>query len=156
MTKDAGMEDRETILGIYTLSVTMADRVSGRRALANNFYLAVHSALVVGLLFAPSRLPSPAGLDSAVSVGVAVVGVVLAGLWRLSLRGYAQLNNAKYNAILQIERSLPVKPLTEEWKKLSDMRQRRWGKYRDLGWVERKVPLMFMVLYLTFLVAEGF
>ncbi len=149
-------EDRPAILEIYKLAVEMADRVSARRSLANNFYLALHSALVAGLLVSLSDREPMIALGDALLVCVAVAGVALALLWWCSLAGYRRLNRAKYEAINQIEEALPVKPLSEEWQILEREQDANWRRrYRELGWSERKVPILFMALYIAVVTIEA-
>jgi hypothetical protein len=144
------------VLEIYKLTVEMADRVSARRAAANTFFLTVNTTLVavVGL-----RTVSP---DSALlSIAVCAAGVAVAGCWWLLLRVYRRLNSAKFTVINQIEAEhLPVKPFTDEWVQLmpSDARtgrRARIGKgLRELGGVERIVPVVFGFLYLVLLIGR--
>jgi hypothetical protein len=144
------------VLEIYKLTVEMADRISARRAAANAFFLTVNTTLVavVGL-----RAVSP---DSAVlSIAVCAAGVAVAGSWWLLLRVYRRLNAAKFTVINQIEAEhLPVKPYTDEWAALMPDdartgRRARIGKaLRELGGVERIVPVVFGFLYLVLLIGR--
>lgn len=149
-------DDRPAVLEIHKLAVEMADRVSARRSVANNFYLTIHSALVAGLLVLVSDREPMIPLRGAILICVAVAGVALALLWWCSLVGYRRLNRAKYKAINEIEESLPAKPLSREWGFLEREKHASWRhRYRELGWVERKVPLLFIVLYTAVVVAEA-
>src|SRR6476661_559695 len=89
-------------LELYKLAVEMADRVSARRALANNFFLAVNSGFVA--LIGGTGLPWY----------VAVAGVAFAVTWWALLRGYRRLNAAKFRVIEAMEERLPVKIYTDE------------------------------------------
>jgi hypothetical protein len=153
--QDDGSPDPR-VLEIYKLTVEMADRISARRAVANAFFLTVNTTLVavVGL-----RTASP---DSAVlSVAVCAAGVAVAGSWWLLLRVYRRLNAAKFAVISTIEAEhLPVKPYTDEWAQLmpNDARtgyRARIGKaLRELGGVERIVPVVFGLLYVVLLIGR--
>ncbi|MCH9736305.1 MAG: hypothetical protein K0U78_17420 [Actinomycetia bacterium] len=136
-------------LDIYKLAVEMADRVSARRALANAFFLTVNTTLVavVGL--------STAQPDSTLRfIAVCLAGVAVSVCWWLLLRVYRRLNAAKFTVINQIEAEhLPIKPYTDEWAELmpgdkAATRRTRLGKaFRELGGVERIVPIVFGLLY---------
>jgi hypothetical protein len=151
---DTGADPR--VLEIYKLTVEMADRVSARRAVANAFFLTVNTTLVavVGL-----RTVSP---DSTLlSIAVCAAGVAVAGCWWLLLRVYRRLNGAKFKVINQIEvEHLPVRPYTDEWAEMMPNGSRtgytaRLGKaLRELGGVERTVPIVFGLLYVVLLIGR--
>lgn len=144
------------VLDIYKMAVEMADRVSARRALANAFFLTVNTTLVavVGL--------STTQPDSALRfVAVCVAGIAVSVCWWLLLRAYRRLNSAKFSVINKIEdEHLPVKPYIDEWKELmpddlATTRRARLAKaFRELGAVERIVPVVFGLLYIVLLVGR--
>ncbi len=139
-------------LDLYKLAVEMADRVSARRGLANSFFLTINTA-VVGVL----------GTQSS-RWYFAVAGITLSVAWWASLVSYRNLNAAKFNVIISMEQSLPRQIYEEEWKLLSSPRRpavsgsrpslSRLSKYRELGWVERVVPWVFVLLYIGELVRQ--
>jgi hypothetical protein len=143
------------VLEIYKLTVEMADRVSARRAVANAFFLTVNTTLVavVGL--------TTVGPDSALlSIAVCAAGVAVAGSWWQLLRVYRRLNGAKFKVINQIEAEHPVKPYTDEWAELmaedarTGHRARPGNAFRELGGVERIVPMVFGLLYVVLLIGR--
>ena len=80
--------------------------------------------------------------------------------WWLLLRAYRHLNTAKFAVINRIEIDhLPIKPYTDEWAELMPSetaagRRARLGKIRELGGVERIVPIVFGVLYIVLLIGR--
>ncbi|RIR29877.1 hypothetical protein D2E28_06435 [Mycobacteroides abscessus] len=144
------------VLDIYKLAVEMADRVSARRAVANAFFLTVNTTLVavVGL--------STTQPDSTVRfTAVCLAGVAVSVCWWLLLRVYRRLNTAKFAVINQIEAEhLPVRPYSDEWTELmpddeETTRRTRLGRaFRELGGVERIVPIVFGLLYIVLLVGR--
>ena len=83
-----------------------------------------------------------------------LAGVAVSVCWWLLLRVYRRLNAAKFTVINQIEAEhLPIKPYTDEWAELmpgdkAATRRTRLGKaFRELGGVERIVPIVFGLLY---------
>lgn len=144
------------VMEIYKLAVEMADRVSARRAVANAFFLTVNTTLVavVGLR---SETPGSALLP----VSVSIAGIAVAACWWFLLRNYRKLNEAKFDVINRIETEhLPVKPFSDEWEVLSasDGQKRRLTKIRaglrQLGNVERIVPIVFGLLYVMLLIGR--
>jgi hypothetical protein len=151
MDSEATPEPSSTELDLYRLAVEMADRVSARRGTANNFFLAVHAGVITAVAaLLPDSETSPLPLDSTL---IALAGIALSATWWLSLRSYRDLNSAKFNVILQMERRLPVAVFGEEWQFLKKDTVVGWRKrYAELGQVERVVPLVFLLLYVLSLI----
>jgi hypothetical protein len=159
-------DEGDTILELYKTAVEMADRTSARRAGANSFFLTLNTAFaaVVGIV-SSARKPPPHGnlptFDAYGLVLTAVAGIVLSLTWRALLRYYRRLNAAKFDVINEMEKSLPVKPYTDEWATLhpppkageTPTKWTRWWrkkvKHREATVVEQVVPLVFVVIYLT-------
>lgn len=154
-TPDSG-EDVPYLLELYKFAVEMADRISARRATSNSFFLAVNAALTafIGIL-------DTTGRDSATSSGpnhfgatvIAVSGIVFASAWWLLLRSYRDLSRAKWDVITGLENRLDIRLYQDEWKLLTAEEPTTWRRrYRELGFVERIVPLLFLAVYITFAV----
>jgi len=144
-------DDHDTVLRLYGLTVEMADRISARRSTANSFFLGLQTALSAALGAAAFRA-SPAPPADRFVLDVAVIaGVVLALAWWLLLRSYRHLSSAKFSVINSIEeRYFTIRPFAEEWRFLKRdgvPRPRLRERYTELGFVERLVPLTFLVLY---------
>jgi len=127
----------------YKLAVEMADRVSGRRAVANSFFVTVQSALVTAFGFSASDQWS-----------LAVAGMVVSAAWWLSLRSYRMLNSAKFKVITDMEKSLPRSPYTDEWAILDREEGPLHKRYAALSFVEQVVPLAFLLLNLLLLIGK--
>lgn len=152
MTAIPGGESHNTDLEVYKLTVEMADRVSARRAIANSFYLALHSALVAGLLVSISEREPEVSLRGILLACAAFPGLLLAVLWRCSLASYRRLNEAKYAVITEMEETMlaaSVRPFADEWEILQGKAgPGKRPKHKELGWAERQVPLVFMFAYI--------
>jgi hypothetical protein len=136
-------------LDLYKLAVEMADRVSARRGLANTFFLTVNTAAT--------------GVLAVRSAGwyLAAAGIVLSIAWWVQLRSYRELNGAKFEVILEMEKRLPAHIYTDEWARLKASRAQpatgqpanrmlAWlRKYRELGQAERIVPWVFALIYVA-------
>lgn len=156
MSEPADGSPDPRVLDIYKLAVEMADRVSARRALANAFFLTVNTTLVAVVGLSTSQPDSTLRF-----IAVCVAGLAVSACWWLLLRAYRRLNSAKFAVINKIEdEHLPVKPYTDEWTELmpddvATNRRGRLGKaLRELGSVERIVPIVFGLLYVELLVGR--
>jgi hypothetical protein len=137
---------------LYKLAVEMADRISARRGTANTFFLTVNTG--------------PAALLGSTEMRwyVAVAGVAFCATWWALLKSYRDLNKAKFEIILAMEERLPVRVYADEWDRLkktpSKAERRRdaaraWvAQYRELGRVERLVPIVFVLIYLVELIRQ--
>jgi hypothetical protein len=129
------------------MAVDMADRVSARRGQANQFYLSIETLLLGVPAFFGLTDVDGTGPDPLRSTVLATVGVIVSMTWWLQLRSYRQLNRAKFQVILAIEREhFQIRPFCDEWESLQNDRIKGWrGRYAELGTVERTVPLVFLV-----------
>jgi hypothetical protein len=125
-------------MDLYKLAVEMADRISARRTAANGFFLTAESALVALL-----------GNDAFDGDAVSIAGSLLAVAWWLLLRSYRDLNRAKFDVIIGMEARLPVQIFGQEWEALKADPVPSWrNRYAELNWVERVVPIVFVVIFL--------
>lgn len=156
---DSGSPLDPEYIELYRLAVEMADRVSSRRTAANNFFLALHAAMVtvVGLirpLQSSSAVARPQLFDPLPIVVTSIAGLALAAAWFLGLRSYRDLNRAKYAVIVAMEKRLPAQVFGDEWQSLRKDDVPWWrGSYTEQGTVERVVPLIFGAIYLVALFA---
>lgn len=152
-------KDRDDVLRLYSLAVEMADRLSARRAGANNFFLAVQSALATLLAaFAVRSSPAEPATDRFLLILALLAGLVLAFAWFFLLTSYRRLSTAKFTVINQIEaKHFQIRPFTDEWAELKKTRPKGRNplvhiaslrdRYAELGVVEQLVPLAFALLY---------
>lgn len=131
---------------LYKLAVEMADRVSARRSTANTFFLTIQTGFVAVVGLATPALKT---MPWWTSLAVALAGVVLSSSWWLQLKSYRDLNRAKFAVINAVEKNLPVRIFSDEWKSLKKDPVPGWrGRYAELGTVERVVPIVFAGLYI--------
>lgn len=165
-------EDQSLILELYKTAVEMADRVSARRAGANNFFLTLNTVLaaVVGIVSAARKPPAHGGLPTFDAFGLcatAVAGIILAVVWWALLRYYRRLSRAKWNVITRMEELLPARPFSDEWGELRPLpvpvretvtvpnrrrineRLRLRVAHREATVVEQVVPFVFVALYIV-------
>ena len=120
----------------YRLCVEMADRISQRRDSANRFFAAFLTTGAGILLFASRMDEVPSW-----TIGIAgVVGLLLSFVWVWTLQTYKNLNKAKYQVILAMEKDLPWACFGEE---------HRFRRGPSLTKVEMLVPIGFGLLSLV-------
>jgi len=129
----------------YKVYVEMADRVSGRRMLANTFFLSLNTAVftVIGVFLQHKHQGAPWLL---VIPLIAVVGQCAA--WFYLVRSYRQLSTAKYEVAGLLEEKLPASPYWRaEWTALGEGKDR--SKYWPLSHLEQGVPILFAATYIA-------
>lgn len=137
-----GSEYEKHLFEQYKLYVEMADRISARRALANTFFIGVHTALITAftvLLKEGILASSPMGYIPFLAVWV------LCYVWWRIVKSYRQLNSGKFKVVHKMENMLPLAPYAAEWVALGEGKDRKL--YLPLTHVENWVPVTFGFLY---------
>lgn len=142
----------ERYFELYGLAVEMADRTSARRLTANTFFVTVNTGLAA-LLGARSF-----------QWYVAVAGVLLCLVWWGLLKSYRDLNAAKFTVINAMEQRLSAAIFSEEWAHLRrdpvrfswswEAIKKKASRYRELGVIERSVPVLFALIYIASLLSK--
>lgn len=148
--KDYGDKYKSHLLEQYKLCVSMADKNSSRRTAANNFYLSLNTLLimVIGIL---SRLgTSFAAFYPWWIIIASFAGMLFCWIWRVNIRCYKELSEAKFKVINTIEQKLPVAAFEAEWECLN--KENKTSKYPRLTRVERWIPLIFAALYFVLII----
>ena len=130
-----------TILELYKLHVEMADRVSQRRAVANNWFITINSSIF--------SLGSYIGIKGNLCEAALLffLGICLALIWLALIRSYKKLNSAKFKVINAIEQKhLPIKPYYDEYEYYKE------DKRKDFTTVEKSIPIALMIIYLAFII----
>ena len=137
-----GAEFQNHLLDQYKLYVEMADRISGRRMLANSFFVGVHTTLtIVFTTLLKKDMLTPDWLIVAPFITL----ILLCYVWERVVKSYRQLNSGKYKVVLLLEEALPAAPYDAEWTALGRGINRKL--YRPLTVVEKWVPRCFGLLY---------
>jgi len=139
----------EHLLEQYKIYINAAEAISDRRQKANEFFLALNTALVtvLGYLTAKGGLPSLAAVLTLASVA----GIAMGYLWYRILQSYKGLNGGKYKVVHAIERRLPLALYDTEWEMLGR------GENKKLYWpfthIELLVPWIFISIYVVILIS---
>lgn len=145
-SEGADTTDRETLLELYKLHVQMADKASDRRLKANAFYV----SLTVGILVLAPRFGWLEMSNRAQTVGlilIAVLGLLVCGVWRANVSSFQRLNRAKFQVIDQLEQRLPFRGYELEWRLLGS--GGKGHRYLELTRLERILPAVVAVPFLV-------
>lgn len=132
------------LLEQYKLFVEMADRNSERRNLINKFYITI----LTGLLALTSWAASNTVLCIVINILlllIAVLGLVLCGIWFTNINSYKQMSQAKFTVIHEMEKRLPFPCYNMEWEILEHGKNRK--KYIPYTKIERYIPLVLAIPY---------
>jgi len=146
-----GKDYKKHLIAQYKLCVLMADNISSRRSIANNFFLSLNTLLiaVIGIL---SKLgPELTQLYFWWIAMSSFAGLLFCWVWATTIKCYRELNSAKFVVINAIEKKLPVAAFEAEWECLHPDNNEA-TRYPQLTRVERWVPLIFALLYITLLI----
>jgi hypothetical protein len=147
---DSNSEYRRHVFEQYKLFVEMADKVSGRRDIANTFFLTLNGLILSGGAAIVDRgLVFKSKWMLAFPYFILVLEVFF--WWRLIL-SFKQLNGAKFQIVGELESRLPASPYgNAEWKHLL-----KEGKDRKVYWplthIETKIPCLFFFGYTAALI----
>lgn len=146
-------------LELYKFGVEMADRISARRGTANSFFLTVNTVLaaLVGVMSSANIITSVTDRNHFASLVISIVGALISATWWFLLRSYGNLSKAKWDVINRLEDRMDIRLYQDEWKILkADQPRQSWRRqYRELGFVEKVVPLLFLAVYVAFIVWIG-
>jgi hypothetical protein len=143
-----GPDFREHLMDQYKLYIEMADRVSQRRATANNFFLSANTLIVsiFGAVVDNSALTSDS-TQMWFPLLIALSGLAFSIAWFYIVKSYRQLNSGKFKVIQSIEQNLPLALYKVEWEALGKGKDPKI--YWPLSKIETYVPLTFSMIYLA-------
>jgi hypothetical protein len=140
------MTGDETKLEMYRLFLGTAERVSDRRATANQWLLSVNGAIVSFYGLLSSEAVGSGSREAEVwTWAIPVAGMIVCLTWVSLINSYQKLNSAKFLVLQEIERDLPYQPFDREQE---HYRKKRRG---SLSRIERGIPWSFAALFLVLL-----
>lgn len=124
---------QEHLLEQYKLCIEMANKISDRRIITNNFYLTINTAIlsVYGLI---------KGKNNHQMVLLAFIGLIVSYSWCCIINSYKRINSAKYTTINKIEEELACCPYQYEWDIVC-----KYPSYKRFSDVEKYIPYIFMI-----------
>lgn len=144
------MNSEEIIFQQYKLYTEQKERFVERSFHTNKFYLLVVLFLVL-VLFLTKDFTFAFGLTATMIYSVA--GMCICVLWWINMDAYNFLIKVKLAKVIEeMEKSLPVKPYTDEFVAISDLRKnKRMFLFSDM----QKVLSVFSILmFLTLFINE--
>lgn len=135
---------------LYKFYVELAEKVSIKRASANNYLLTANTFLISFIGFSTHF---DAFSKSLWNYLVPAAGVLICLTWYILIRSYSNLNSAKFKVIHEMEERMDYKPFIREWA----FAEKGEGKtYIRLSKIERNIPLIFMFLYFVAIVFTNY
>lgn len=130
--------DLKEKIEIYKLCIEMADKTSERRLKSNSFIITINT----GLISLNSYL-SLSGLgQTAWSIVICIVCMIVNIYWACLISTYKKINEAKFHIInkIEVDNRFPLKPFNEEHSYLESVR------YFHLSTIERLIPFTLILL----------
>jgi hypothetical protein len=145
--EEYGDKYQDHLLEQYKLFVETSQHVSERRQQANNFLLTLNSSLVTLFVAFLSSFGHHRW-----NFFIPLTGLLVCLIWHSLVDSYKDLNTAKFAVIHELESQLPVALFRHEWYVCGHNRKRTEkpieDQYVPLTHLERRIPLLFAILYL--------
>ncbi len=142
-----GAEYKSHLFEQYKLFIESAERVSDRRQSANNYFLAINTAIIslIGLIY-EIKLKD----ISFICILLSIIGILICVIFYFLINSYKQLNSGKFKVIHEIEQELPLALYKREWEILGEGKNK--CKYWPFSHIEIKIPFIFGLIYLILLI----
>ncbi|URZ04709.1 RipA family octameric membrane protein [Clostridium felsineum] len=146
---ESDVESKKLLLEEYKLLLQTSEALVVRRQAMNTFFLTANGLLVTML-----GLITGAKIEGNCSYiylcALSVVGILLCVSWNNLVISYGQLNAGKFAVLNKLEEHLPVSIFTAEWVALGEGKDK--SKYRSFTQAEKKIPILFLLVYIIFFV----
>ncbi|MEJ8624453.1 hypothetical protein MMN35_07340 [Helicobacter pylori] len=127
------------LLEQYKIAINSAEKISDRRATANNFFIALNS-----VLFSLNNIDKLKSFDDFFSTILLCFSILICLVWIRLLKHYKEMNGVKFEIINLIEQKLPCNFCQYEWHLL----QRNTKKKKEFTRFENYIPQIFIGLYI--------
>ena len=125
---------------IYLLNFT---QLSDRRLKTNEFFLGINTAIMAVIGYIETREVAYAPV---IFIFVPFVGVAICFSWYQIMNSFAKLTKAKFKVLHMVEEKLPISLFQSEWMMLGEGKDKK--RYLPLSYIEKRIPLIFILLYL--------
>ena len=119
---------QDRVLEIYKMFVETTQHTSDCRQKSNNFYILLNTGISAYYTQVSASL-------------ILIVGVLLNIIWFFKIQSYRNLNKAKFQVINGLEKKLPVRVFSDEYKIL------RSDNHKNLSYYESWIPIIFSFLF---------
>lgn len=141
---DAEAKRTAQLLDQYKAYVADLGNIGSRQAQTNTWYVSILSALLVFL-----GLTSSAGalkdFDMAVRAAIALLAILICGLWKMHAQSFGVLYKAKFDVIREMEKMLPFACYTREWELLQQTKYSFFTRIE--GRIARALMIPFVLLF---------
>ena len=124
----------------YKLMAQSADNASTRRVNINQYQTTLNLGIIT--LYGVNEVIQ---VPPVFLVIVAAAGIVVSATWLLTIRSLTQLNGAKFDVILEMEKHLPQPIFKKEWVRLGEGRTLA---YKGASVFEKMVPPVFTLVHI--------
>ena len=133
----------------YKIYLKNIDNLENRRRMTHNFFLSVNTGLITAF-----GILSQYGIMMELSMQLFVIimgsaGILFTYSWRKIINSYISLSVVKWKIIIEIEKKLPLMIHDNEWKILTDKKNK--SGYKKLTTVELWIPIFFIIMYIAFI-----
>ena len=146
--KSYGCNYRQHYFEQYKLYIEGIEQISNRRQTANNYFIAINTALLIMLGY--SFRHENSDYLKIVLLALCVAGIVICIIFRLLITSYKQLNAGKFQVLHEIEQHLPLALYQYEWSLLGEGKKK--SSYIPFTKLEPSIPVVFGILYLLWIV----
>lgn len=134
----------------YRIMIESTDKISDKRATANQFFLSVITFLVSIIGIVTGFGNQEMWIFGGWIIFLSLTGIILTLFWYRILESYQQLNKRKFVIIHMIEKHLPLRLFDFEWKILGEGKNPK--TYHPLTQLEKWVPLLFIMLFMILMI----
>ena len=135
-----GTPEQGAFVEQYKLLAQSADNASSRRVNINQYQTTLNLGIIA--LYGVNEVIE---VPPVFLVIIAAAGIVVSATWLLTIRSLEQLNRAKFDVILEMEKRLPETIFKKEWARLG--RGRTWA-YQGAAVFEKMVPPVFTLVHI--------
>ena len=138
----------EHLFDQFKIYIAGIEKISERRESANKYFLGINSALIISAGFLLEHMSNKDHMYFMLVI-ISILGLVVAVIFSFLLNSYKQINTGKFEVLHQIEKELPMKLYSEEWKVLGEGDD--YKKYYPFSHIEKLIPIAFGSVYFVIL-----
>lgn len=127
----------------YRMYLHIYNSTNDRGNKSNDFFLGLNTAIIGVLGYLETK--NLTDNNSVIFLFAPFVGIAICYCWYQIIISYKNLNRAKFKVIHSIEEKLPLSLFKTEWELLG--RGNDESIYRKLSSIEKRIPIIFIVLY---------
>lgn len=143
-SEDADNKYIDHYLEQYRIYLHIFNSTHDRLSKSNDFFLGLNTAIIAALGYLEAKGGSH---NSIIFLFAPFVGIAICYCWYEIIEAYKKINKTKFQVIHDVERKLPLSLFETEWELFGKGKDK--NKYISLSKVERKIPIIFILLYLV-------